>query len=92
MPIYEYQCTKCGDEFEKIVKLNSPNPPCTKAVKTDSPKILVRCDGETKRIMSQSNFHLKGSCWAKDGYDKHYISHHPDALGGNDMVFNVENE
>jgi len=71
MPIYEYQCTKCGNEFEKLVKLSSPNPVCVQAVKTDNPKILVRCDGETKKIMSRSVFHLKGECWAKDGYTYH---------------------
>ena len=71
MPIYEYKCLSCGEEFEKIVKLNSPNPKCTIAIKTENEKVFVRCDGETKRIMSRSEFHLKGECWAKDGYTYH---------------------
>ena len=92
MPIYEYKCTQCGNEFERLMKLDSPNPPCVKALKTENPKLLLRCDGETKRMISRSTFHLKGMGWAKDGYDHHYIAHHPDAMGANDMVFNVENE
>ena len=71
MPIYEYRCLSCGEEFEKITKLNSSNPKCVKAIKTNDPKLLVRCDGDTTKIMSRSEFHLKGECWAKDGYTYH---------------------
>ena len=40
-------------------------------VSTENPKVLVKCEGETKKIMSRSEFHLKGECWAKDGYTYH---------------------
>jgi putative FmdB family regulatory protein len=71
MPLYEYKCLKCHHEFEKLMKLNSPNPLCTQALETSHSKVLERCDGETKRIMSRSEFHLKGECWARDGYTYH---------------------
>ena len=28
MPIYEYQCTSCGKEFEVLVRSSSPAPQC----------------------------------------------------------------
>ena len=28
MPIYEYKCNKCGHKFEKMVRMNDPNPSC----------------------------------------------------------------
>jgi putative FmdB family regulatory protein len=28
MPIYEYQCTSCGTEFEVLVRSSSPAPGC----------------------------------------------------------------
>ena len=68
MPIYQYKCLKCGDEAEHLMKLNDPNPVCIESLKTENPKVLERCDGETKKIMSRSEFHLKGECWASDGY------------------------
>jgi putative FmdB family regulatory protein len=71
MPIYEYKCLRCDGEFEKIVKLNSPNPTCINAVAVANTKVLTRCDGDTKRIMSRTEFHLKGECWARDGYTYH---------------------
>ena len=92
MPIYEYKCLTCGHEFEKLVKLDAPNPLCTLATPTGSAKVLVRCDGQTERMVSRSTFHLKGAGWSKDGYDKNYIYHHPEAMGADNTRFNVENE
>ena len=70
MPLYEYECTKCGHKFEKIVKFDSPNPICIIALPTEHEKMLERCDGETKKLISKSNFQLKGEGWYKDGYTK----------------------
>tara|TARA_Y100001936_G_scaffold215549_1_gene226073 strand:- start:10 stop:237 length:228 start_codon:yes stop_codon:yes gene_type:complete len=70
MPLYEYECQKCGHKFEKLVKLNSANPVCTLAISTGQEKILERCDGDTKKLISKNNFHLKGEGWYKDGYTK----------------------
>jgi putative FmdB family regulatory protein len=56
MPIYEYQCQKCG-VFEEAQKI------------TDKP--LGRCPtckGKVKRLISNTSFHLKGSGWYLTDY------------------------
>lgn len=61
MPIYEYECPKCGvkEVWEKI----SDNPD-GKPVKCDSPG----CTSKMSRKISASAFHLKGSGWYKTDY------------------------
>jgi putative FmdB family regulatory protein len=57
MPIYEYRCQACGDEFEIIQKI-SEGP-------------LVRCDkcgGTLEKLLSRTAFLLKGGGWYADGY------------------------
>jgi len=68
MPLYEYQCQKCGHVEEKLMKYDDPAPVCILALETDRKGLLERCDGETKRLVSKSSFALKGACWEKDGY------------------------
>jgi len=29
MPIYEYQCQKCGEKFEKLIRTMNPSTPVT---------------------------------------------------------------
>jgi putative FmdB family regulatory protein len=62
MPFYEYRCLECGHQFEKLAKMSDPNPlcPCTPEG--------AQCSGETKKLISKSDFHLKGGGWAADGY------------------------
>ncbi len=43
MPIYEYQCKKCGDKFEKLIRSMSEEP------KVDCPKCG---SGQTARALS----------------------------------------
>lgn len=60
MPIYEYQCTNCGEKFEFIESFSAPT------VRT-----CKYCNGEAKRIISLANFQLKGTGWyATDYKDK----------------------
>jgi putative FmdB family regulatory protein len=58
MPIYEYTCPECENNFEEIQKFNDPH--------------IELCPGcgslEAKRKVSISAFHLKGGGWYKDGY------------------------
>ena len=80
MPIYEYQCTRCGHQFEKVVSFsNPPKPPvaCPKPYErtvvinelTGEPQSpALPCGGESKRVISKTSFVLKGGGWAKDGY------------------------
>jgi len=55
MPIYEFEC-KCGEKLEKLV---------SKPIKTTK---CLFCGGRMHRIVSASNFQLKGTGWARDGY------------------------
>lgn len=52
MPIYEYICTACNHEFEKIQKFSDePIRECEK------------CGGKVEKKISQSSFALKGTGW-----------------------------
>ena len=58
MPIYEYSCHECGNDFEEIQKFS--DPPI---------ELCPSCGSlEAKRKVSVSAFHLKGGGWYKDGY------------------------
>jgi len=61
MPIYEYRCPKCGHQFEKIVRMTEAEKP--------QPCPQEECqEAEAKRLISASNFQLKGGGWYRDGY------------------------
>ncbi|HEY1284852.1 MAG TPA: zinc ribbon domain-containing protein [Solirubrobacterales bacterium] len=30
MPVYEYECKRCGERFEELVREESASPPCPK--------------------------------------------------------------
>ena len=57
MPIYEYECTKCGKMTEAIQRFS--DPPLNKC---------SHCDGELHKLISMSTFHLKGSGWYVTDY------------------------
>lgn len=58
MPIYEYTCPDCGNEFETIQKVSEPRL-------TDCPS----CERTNlRKKVSATNFALKGSGWYKDHY------------------------
>src|SRR5438270_5151280 len=57
MPLYEYQCRKCGHRFEKIQKFS------------DSPaRKRPECGGTVERLISASALHFKGSGWYVTDY------------------------
>lgn len=59
MPIYEYECTKCGEITEALQGFN------------DKPlKRCKSCKGKLQRIVSLSSFHLKGHGWYSTDYAK----------------------
>ena len=80
MPIYEYECTRCGHQFEKTVSLANPPKevlcpaPYERTVAINSltgeplSEVSNTCDGQCKRLISRTSFILKGGGWAKDGY------------------------
>lgn len=53
MPIYEYECIKCGHHFEELQKA--------------SDKPLKKCpechNGTLQKLVSSSSFQLKGTGW-----------------------------
>jgi putative FmdB family regulatory protein len=60
MPIYEYRCSSCGHELEKLQRMSE-------APLTDCPA----CDKSTlRRLMSASGFRLKGSGWYETDFKK----------------------
>ena len=57
MPIYEYQCTKCGEVFEAFQKI------------TDEPLSQCKfCKAKVEKLISHSSFQLKGSGWYLTDY------------------------
>lgn len=57
MPVYEYECTECGEVEEALQKISEPPL-----------KECPRCKGQLKKLISQSTFHLKGSGWYVTDY------------------------
>ena len=57
MPIYEYECTKCGNIEEALQKFS--DKPLTRC---------SNCNGKLTKLVSQSSFHLKGSGWYVTDY------------------------
>jgi len=58
MPIYEYKCTQCANQFEKWQNIN------------DKPiEVCPQCQGKVKRIIGENvGFILKGSGFYKNDY------------------------
>lgn len=57
MPIYEYECTECGNQVEAWQKFSD--------LPLDECEV---CHGRLKKIISQNNFHLKGTGWYVTDY------------------------
>lgn len=73
MPIYEYKCEVCGHQFDRMMKMSDPNPPCPDFGNVADHDFEGEgephaCGGETKKLISGGTFHLKGGGWAADGY------------------------
>jgi putative FmdB family regulatory protein len=59
MPIYEYQCTECGKNFEIFQKIS------------DEPLTQCKvCRGRLTKLISNCAFHLKGTGWYVTDYKK----------------------
>ena len=57
MPLYEYECVKCGFRVEVIQRVgDGPIGACTE------------CGGEMKRLLSAPSFQFKGSGWYATDY------------------------
>jgi putative FmdB family regulatory protein len=59
VPIYEYQCSKCGEVFEAFQRI------------TDDPLAKCKfCQGKVEKLISQSSFQLKGTGWYLTDYSR----------------------
>lgn len=57
MPLYEYECTQCGQIEEALQKFS------------DRPLQKCRhCSGNLRKLISNSSFHLKGTGWYVTDY------------------------
>ena len=59
MPIYEYECEKCGHRFEKIQKFSDPML-----------KKCPECGGKIEQMISAPAIQFKGSGWYVNDYAK----------------------
>jgi putative FmdB family regulatory protein len=57
LPLYEYQCRKCGATIEKIQKFS--DPPL---------EVCEACGGELERLVSSPAIQFKGSGWYVTDY------------------------
>lgn len=59
MPIYEYECSACGNLFEAFQKITE-----------DPLETCPTCNGRVNRLISQCSFQLKGSGWYVTDYKR----------------------
>jgi putative FmdB family regulatory protein len=57
MPIYEYRCRACGQEFETIQRVGSR-----------SRRKCPACSGRLEKLVSRTAFQLEGGGWFEQGY------------------------
>lgn len=57
MPIYEYRCESCGEEFEAHQRITED--PLTEH---------ADCGGAVRRLISRTSFALRGDGWYSDHY------------------------
>ena len=59
MPLYEYECERCGGRFEVIQRFS------------DAPVAACRlCAGPVHRLLSPPSIHFKGTGWYVTDYSK----------------------
>ena len=60
MPIYEFECSACGDQFERLQKIADPDP-----------TVCPNCGAErVKRRLTAPAFRLAGSGWYETDFKK----------------------
>jgi len=59
LPLYEYECSTCGNRFEVIQKFSD-----------DPLKNCRTCDGEVERLISSPAIQFKGTGWYVTDYAK----------------------
>ena len=60
MPIYAFECSTCGDQFDRLQKLSDPDP-----------STCPECGAHTvKRLVTAPSFRLSGSGWYETDFKK----------------------
>ena len=59
MPLYEYECRKCGHRFERIEKVAGPHS-----------KKCPECGGSVERVVAAPAIQFKGSGWYVTDYGR----------------------
>jgi len=60
MPIYEFECSACGDTFDRLQKLSDPDP-----------SACPKCGAlQIKRRLTAPSFRLAGSGWYETDFKK----------------------
>ena len=57
MPLYEFECTECGQRFERILRFTDPLP-----------ESCPQCGGRPRKLMSAPAFQFKGTGWYVTDY------------------------
>src|SRR5262245_35488111 len=70
MPLYEYRCTACGKQFERIQKFS--DPPVT---------VCPNCGGAVEKLLSSPAIQFKGSGWYITDYARSGKSGAPSKSG-----------
>ena len=60
MPIYAFECTSCGCEFDRLQKMSDPDPSACPKCETDA----------VKRQLTAPSFRLSGSGWYETDFKK----------------------
>lgn len=77
MPIYEYECTSCHHQFEKIQKISDdPIKQCSKCLESTA-----------VRLVSVAGFQLKGSGWYATDFK---TSRKPSDISDDEIVASID--
>lgn len=85
MPIYEYKCRNCGQQFEKLVKL-SDKPDCPSCESSDLERLISPPVVSTAKTRARSASSARRSAesvrtekkHAQAEYERNYVKDHPD--------------
>jgi putative FmdB family regulatory protein len=69
MPIYEYQCSDCGDEFEKMVRFSEAdqNPPCP-VCQSQNTKKKISSFASIGGLLNGNSLSTGSSCGSSGGF------------------------
>jgi putative FmdB family regulatory protein len=80
MPLFEYQCKRCGNQFEALVRAGGPSPSCPACRSEDLEKLLslFAVSSETTRQQALSDGRRRSASVKreKDQAQIEYEKHH----------------